>query len=63
MLKNHISSEIRNYNELSENLGIDLRDTQKNKEDLPNKSIVNFSQNILVKTMQTVESFLNDSPY
>ena len=61
--KNHISSEIRNYNELSENLGIDLRDIQKNKEDLPNKSIINFSQNILVKTMQTVESFLNDSPY
>ena len=30
--KNHISSEIRNYNELSENLGIDLRDTQKNKK-------------------------------
>ena len=62
MLKNHISSEIRNYNELSENLGID-QEILKNKEDLPNKSIVNFSQNILVKTMQTVESFLNDSPY
>ncbi len=60
---NHIAKEIKNYNELSINLETDLKVFQKSQENFPNKFIMNISQNILSKTMQTFESFLNDKPY
>ena len=58
--KNHIAKEIKNYNELSLNLENDLKDIQENKRNLPNQFLKNLSQNILSKTMQTVENFIND---
>ena len=58
--KNHIAKEIKNYNELSLNLETDLKDIQENKRNLPNQFLKNLSQNILSKTMQTVENFIND---
>lgn len=58
--KNHIAKEIKNYNELSLNLENDLKDIQENKRNLPNLFLRNLSQNILSKTMQTVENFIND---
>ena len=56
---NHLSKEIKSYEELSANLIIDLNENEK-KNKIENNYVKNLGQTIFTKTMKLIDNFLDD---